>query len=81
MAAPPVGRVPPLALLLLGWVGLFERATALWLAVGSGVAALVAWGFVYARRENLGPAGTLLSVAVNAAFGIVVIALKAVVNH
>ena len=36
----------PLLFVVLGAAGLFERATALWLAVGSGVASLVVWGFI-----------------------------------
>ncbi len=71
----------PLLFVVLGAAGLFERATALWLAVGSGVASLVVWGFIYARREGLGPGGTLASVSVNAAFGLAVVALKAAVSH
>jgi hypothetical protein len=73
--------VPPVAFLLVGWLGLYERRAALWLAVGSGVAALVTWGFVYARSEGLGLAGTALAVAVNAAFGLAVVVLKAFVSH
>ena len=73
--------LPPLAFLLLGWLGLYERPAALWLAVGSGVAMLVAWGFLYARAEGLGTAGTAVAVSVNAAFGLAVVALKALVSH
>lgn len=73
--------LPSIAFLVLGWLGLFERPAALWLAVGSGVAMLVAWGFVYARAEGLGPAGTALAVSINAAFGLAVVALKAFVSH
>jgi hypothetical protein len=71
----------PVACLALGWLGLYERAAALWLAVGSGVAMLVAWGVVYARAEGLGTAGTAVAVSANAAFGLAVVALKAVVSH
>jgi hypothetical protein len=71
----------PVTFLTLGWLGLYGRSAALWLAVGSGVSMLVAWGFAYARAEGLGAAGTALAVSVNAAFGLVIVALKAVVSH
>jgi hypothetical protein len=73
--------IPSIALLVFGWLGLYDRSTALWLAVASGVALLVAWGFVYARAEGLGPAGTTLAVSINTAFGLAVVALKAFVSH
>ena len=65
---------------MLGWLGLFERPAALWLAVGSGVAMLVAWGFVYARAEGLGPPARR-SPSHQRRFGLAVVALKAFVSH
>jgi hypothetical protein len=73
--------VIPLLLLLAGVAGLLDAGTALWLAVLSGSAVLVGLGLVYARREGLGPLGTALSIAVNAAFGAAIVLLKAVVTH
>jgi hypothetical protein len=71
----------PLAAVALGAVGVLRESTALWLAVGVGVAALTVQGFRYARLEHLSRTGTALSVATNLALGLIIVALKAGLAH
>jgi hypothetical protein len=71
----------PIAVLLLGAIGLVEEATDVWIAFGVGLAALAAQGARYARIEKLGPLGTAGVVAANLALGGIVVALKVVISH
>lgn len=73
--------VPPVVALMLGALGAFPARTAVWLALGLGLAVLAAEGLVFARAERLGWAGTLAVVAANLALGLVIVAMKAVVTH
>lgn len=77
----PLAAVAPLAALLLGAIGVFRESTAIWIALLIGLVTLAAGGVAYARIERLGPAGTLAVVAVNVAFGLVLVALKAALSH
>jgi len=49
------------------------------IAMWVGVAALFVWGLTMAHYEGAGTAGMLLTAVTNAAFGLVIIALKAIV--
>ena len=70
----------PLAVpLVLSWVGLLSAETALDLATLVGVIALVGWGISFARREGYGVAGIVVAASVNAAFGLLIIGIKAAV--
>ncbi len=71
----------PSLCLAVGGLGLVARATAYWLAIAYGVAALVFWGLVFARQIGLSRTATLAVVLVNAAFGLSVVALKVFVDH
>jgi hypothetical protein len=73
--------VVPITIIVLGAVGLFDGSTALWLALGAGVAALTAQGVRYARLERLGPTGTIVTVGVNLALGLVIVSLKVAITH
>jgi membrane-associated PAP2 superfamily phosphatase len=76
-----LAAVLPVAMLVLGALGVFPVRTSLWLAVGVGVAALTVQGVRYARLERLSRAGTIVTVAVNLALGLVIVVLKAVLAH
>jgi len=79
---PMVQAVWPAALMLaLGWIGVFERDTAYWLAVLAGVAAMAVWGLTYARKEGAHWLGMLVSVLVNVVLGLIVVLLKVLVTH
>lgn len=73
--------VVPSLCLAAGAVGLLERPSAYWLAIGYGVVALLWWGLLFARRTRLSRAATFAVVLVNAAFGLSVVALKMFVDH
>lgn len=71
----------PLLALIAGGIGLLAVHSAFVLAIGIGVVTLASWGFVFARKENLGRLATTGVVATNTAFGLVVVALKVFVSH
>ena len=73
--------LPPSAPLLLGAVGLISAGVAIWAAFGLGLAVLGAQGVRFARAERLGLVGTLAAVAVNLAFGLVLVGLKLLLAH
>ena len=72
--------VPSIAL-IAGGMGLIATQTAYWIAVGFGVAMLIWWGLLFARKEELSGRATLAVVLVNASFGLVIVLLKEFVNH
>jgi hypothetical protein len=73
--------VLPIAALVLGALGLFKETTAVWLALGCGLLTLAVEGVRYATVERLSPLATIASVAVNVAFGLVIVGLKAGLAH
>ena len=77
----PLAAVLPMTAVALGAVGVLRNSLALWVAVAIGVATLTIEGIRYARLEHLSRAGTLLTVAINLAFGLVLVALKATLSH
>jgi hypothetical protein len=77
----PASAVAPTAMLVLGALGAFRGATAVWLADGICLLALTVQGLRYALLERLGTVGTLVSVALNLALGLVIVGLKVVVSH
>jgi hypothetical protein len=72
--------VPTIAL-VAGGIGLIRTQTAYWLAIGYGVAALVWWGLLIARKEHLSRLATCAVVLANAFFGLAIVLLKEFVNH
>jgi hypothetical protein len=73
--------VPPVVALVLGAAGVFDADTAVWIAIGLGLAVLVAQGVIFARVEELGLAGTMGVVAANLALGLLLVLLKAFISH
>jgi len=73
--------VVPSLILFIGAVGLLGTMTTYRLAIGYGAAALIWWGFVFARKEHLSRKATVAVVVVNAAFGIFIVLLKELVSH
>lgn len=72
--------VPSIAL-LAGCIGLIGSGMAYRIAIGYGVAALIWWGLLFARKEGLGRGATIAVVLVNASFGLVIVVLKEFVGH
>ena len=73
--------LPPVVALMLGAAGILGAHTALWLAFGLGLVTLGAQGLVFARVERLGPLATFAVVTMNLALGLVLVALKLLLNH
>jgi hypothetical protein len=66
--------------LLLGAIGLFGDRLAVNLALANGVAQLFGWGALVGRRLGWSWFATLATGLVDAAFGVVIILLKALVH-
>jgi hypothetical protein len=77
----PLAAVLPMTEIALGALNVCQDQTALWLALGAGVATLTAQGVRYAQLEHLSRTATIVNVGLNLAFGLVIVALKAVVAH
>ena len=77
----PLAALLPMCAIALGALGVFRERTAVWLAVGVGVAQLTAQGLRYAKLERLSRVATTLSVGLNLALGLAIVALKVVVTH
>ncbi len=73
--------VLPALALLFGAVGAFDGSTAVWLALGLGVAALAVQGVRYARLERLSKTGTAVVVGLNLVLGLSIVILKVIVVH
>ena len=73
--------LPTFVALLLGAVGLLSTEGAVWLAIGLGLAILVAQGIFFARVEGLGRIATLAVVTANLGLGLVLVSLKLLVTH
>ncbi len=77
----PLAAVLPLAAIALGALGVVQDRTAIWLALGLGVATLAVQGIRYARLERLGRTGTVVSVTINLSLGLSIVAMKVVLAH
>ena len=77
----PAAAVAPVAALVLGALGVLRDQTAVWLALGIGVATLGVQGGRYATVEQLDRKGTLAVIALNVFLGLVIVGLKALLAH
>ena len=73
--------VLPVLMLVLGRLDVFSVHTAVWLAIGCGLAVLVAQGVRYSRAVGSGPLVTLAVAGGNLAIGLLIVAMKLVVGH
>jgi hypothetical protein len=76
-----LAAVPVLAAVALGALGIVRDGTALWLAFGVGVVSLTAQGLRYAQLEHLTRLGTAVTIGLNLALGLAIVALKVAVDH
>jgi len=76
-----LAAAPPALALVLGAAGVVEEPTAVWLALGLGVATLFAEGVRYARLERLGLVQALVPISVNLGLGLVIVVLKVAFDH
>jgi hypothetical protein len=77
----PLAAVAPVSALVLGALGVLAEATAIWLALGIGLATLAVQGVRYAGVEGFTRTGAVLAVAVNLSLGLVIVGLKAALAH
>ncbi len=75
-----LGSLPPILPLLLAPLGLLSDDSAETVAIATGVALLAAWGVAIAVRRGSGLVGIAYSAGASASFGLVVVALKALVH-
>jgi hypothetical protein len=78
--AMPLAAVGPVTVLVLSAFGMLEVQTAIWLALGFGIAMLAAQGARYAALEHMGRAASFVSVALNVALGLVIVGLKVLIH-
>ncbi len=76
-----LAAVAPVAVLGLAQVGVLAAQTAIWLALGLGVATLAVQGARYASVEHLGRLGTAVSISLNVLLGLVIVVLEASITH
>jgi hypothetical protein len=77
----PVAAILPVTVLVLGAADVLDETTAVWIAIGLGVATLGFQGLRYARVEQMHWIGTTISVAINLSLGLVMVALKVLISH
>jgi hypothetical protein len=76
-----LAAVLPTTALVLGALGVLRESSAVWLALGIGLATLAVEGARYARLEGFGFGGTSAAIAGNVALGLLVVALKVALSH
>jgi hypothetical protein len=77
----PAAAAAPIAVLVLGALGVLRESTAIWIAVGIGVATLGVEGGRFAALERVGRGMTVVVVALNILLGLSIVALKALLTH
>jgi hypothetical protein len=77
----PLAAALPVTVLILGAAGVLDEDTAVWVALIVGLLTLGVQGLRYARVERLPALGTIVSVVLNLALGLVMVALKVVISH
>lgn len=77
----PLAAAPPMLSITLAALHVLEGRTAVRIALGIGVATLIVQGVRYALLERLTPVATTITVALNMAVGMVIVALEALVVH
>jgi hypothetical protein len=76
-----LAAVPPTTALVLGAIGVLHERSAVWLALGTGLATLAVEGARYARLERLRLTGTLAAIGSNVLLGLLVVGLKVALSH
>ena len=77
----PAAALAPIAALVLAALDVLGEQTAIWLALGLGVATLAVQGARYATVEHIGRARMLVAILLNVLLGLVIVALEALVAH
>jgi hypothetical protein len=77
----PAAAAAPIAALVLAALGVLGEQTAIWLALGIGVATLAGQAARLAAVERLSRTGTLAAIALNMALGLAIVALEVLIAH
>jgi hypothetical protein len=77
----PGAALVPVGVLALGALGVLAERTAVWIAMGIGVATLAVEGARFAALERVGRGMRVVVVALNILLGLSIVALKALVAH
>jgi hypothetical protein len=72
--------LPPMLGLVAGGAGLLDDDTAVYLALGIGVAELAGWGIATGRKDQLGPLRTGALITLNVGLGLIMVGLKIVIH-
>jgi hypothetical protein len=73
--------IPPLAAVALGAAEVLHQRAAVRLALWVGVVALTAQGVRYAQLERLGRTATIVTVGLNLAVGLALVAMEVLIAH
>jgi hypothetical protein len=73
--------VGPVLMIGLSAAGLLGLTRALWVSVGSEVAALALWGFAGGRRMGAGPWRAAVTAVLNTVIGLAVVSVKLLAGH
>jgi hypothetical protein len=73
--------IPAAALAPIAALDVLDEQTAVWIALGVGVATLAAQAARYATVEHLGRTRTLVAILLNVLLGLVIVGLEALVAH
>ena len=73
--------LPPAGAMVLAALGILSTRSAVWLALGLGLAVLAIEGVAVARMEHLGKIGTAVVVGANLLLGLSLVGLKVFVTH
>jgi hypothetical protein len=76
-----LAAVLPVLAVTLGAVGVLHAAAAVRAALGVGIIALGAQGVRYARLERLSGVGTIVTVTLNLALGLTIVAMETLIAH
>jgi hypothetical protein len=76
-----LAAVPPLVAIALGAIGVLPQGTSVWLAFGTGVVTLTGQGVRYARLERLSTTAAIITVSLNLAAGVSLVAMEALIAH
>jgi len=76
-----LAAVLPVVILAVGAAGVLSADAAIWAAFGAGVVTLGAQGVRYARLEKLSLPASIVSVTLNLALGLALVAAEVVVSH
>ena len=77
----PAAAAAPIAALVLAAVGVLGEQTAIWLALGIGVATLAGQAARLATVERLSRTGTLVAIALNVFLGLAIVSLEVLIAH